>query len=148
VETTIHVLENLQQPVLCSTTQRQQGILHDSYPQARINQLSSPTPPYPSDAQKEANLTSLMAEFQKKNLRRLQSHGWPTLAFFLRDDAIPVKISGSRPISEPLKILFREELNAQIEQFHHPKGPTQCCNTIDPQSLSCSKEKGRRSLLP
>jgi hypothetical protein len=65
MKTTIRVLENLQQPVLCSATQRQLGILHDSYPQARINQLSSPTSPYPSDAQKEANLTSLMAEFPK-----------------------------------------------------------------------------------
>ncbi|KAK4024628.1 hypothetical protein OUZ56_010051 [Daphnia magna] len=92
-------------------------MLHDSYPHARINQRFSPTSPSPSPAKKEADLTSLMAEFPK-------SDGRPSCRFVLRDGAIPMKISGSCPISEPLKITFRKELNAQIEQGIIRKVPT------------------------
>ena len=37
VSVTVHVLENLQQPVLCTATERLLGMLHDGYLHARVN---------------------------------------------------------------------------------------------------------------
>ena len=65
IVTTLHVLEDLQQTVLCSATQRKLGMLHTKYPHARINTISSTPSHQPSDAQKEADLSSLMAEFPR-----------------------------------------------------------------------------------
>ncbi len=62
VATTLYVLEDLQQPVLCSETQRKLSMLHTKYPQARINHISSTSTAQPSEEQKKADLSSLMAE--------------------------------------------------------------------------------------
>ena len=40
----------------------------------------------------------------------------PPCHFFLKEGAIPVKIRGSRPVSEPLRSPFRDELAAQVKQ--------------------------------
>ena len=40
----------------------------------------------------------------------------PPCHFFLKEGAVPVKIRGSRPVSEPLRAPFQDELAAQIKQ--------------------------------
>ena len=116
VSVTVHVLENLQQPVLCTATQRQLGMLHDGYPHARINQLTTLTSPLPTSAQKQADLESIMADFPKVFDGVCRVMDGPPCHFVLHDDAVPVKLRGSRPISEPLKLPFREELTTQVAQ--------------------------------
>jgi hypothetical protein len=39
----------------------------------------------------------------------------PPCHFFLKEGAVPVKIRGSRPVSEPLQAPFRDELDAQVK---------------------------------
>lgn len=87
-------------------------MLHDSYPHARVNHISSSDLLIPSDAQKEADLASLMAEFPKVFDGVCRIMDGPPCHFVLHEDAVPVKLRGSRPISEPLKAPFREELAA------------------------------------
>ena len=55
----------LMTPVLCTATQRQLGMLHDGYPPARVNQLSTMASPMPTATQKQADLESIMADFPK-----------------------------------------------------------------------------------
>ena len=112
----IRVLEDLQQAVLCSDTQRLLGMLHDDYPHARVNHISPAHSVDPSTTEKEADLAALMAEFPTVFDGICRVMDGPPCHFVLRDDAVPVKIRGSRPISEPLKAPFREELAAQISQ--------------------------------
>ena len=106
----------LMTPVLCTATQRQLGMLHDGYPHARVNQLSTMVSPMPTATQKQADLESIMADFPKVFDGVCRVMDGPPCHFVLHDDAVPVKLRGSRPISEPLKLPFREELAAQVAQ--------------------------------
>jgi hypothetical protein len=116
VATTLYELEDLQQPVLCSETQRKLGMLHTKYPHARINHISSTSTSQPSEEQKKEDLSSLMAEVPRVFDGVFRVMSGPPCRFVLKEGAVPVKIRGSRPISEPLRIPFRDELAAQVKQ--------------------------------
>ena len=110
---TLHVLENLQQPVLCTATQRHASRWLPSRPRqpAVYNGFAN------AYSHSEAGGPGVHhGRLSQSFRRRLQGHGWPPCHFVLHDDAVPVKLRGSRPISEPLKLPFREELAAQVAQ--------------------------------
>ena len=116
VATTLYVLENLQQPVLCSETQRKLGMLRIKYPHARINHITSRPTFQPSEAQKEADLATLMAEVPRVFDGVCRVMAGPPCHFVLKVGAVPVKIRGSRPISKPLRVPFRDELAGKLKQ--------------------------------
>ena len=116
VPTTIHVLENLQQPVLCTATQRNLGMLPVKYPHARLHSISADYQFEPSESQKETDLAAIMAEVPRVFDGVCRIMAGPPCHLALKDGAIPVKIRGSRPISEPLKAPFRDELTTQVKQ--------------------------------
>ena len=70
----------------------------------------------PLDSQKQADLAALMEEKPRvfDGVCRIMAR--PPCHFVLKDGAVPVKIRGFRPVSKPLRIPFRNELTAQIEQ--------------------------------
>jgi hypothetical protein len=116
VATILYVLEDLQQPVLCSETQRKLGMLHTKYPHARINHITSRPTFQPSEAQKVADLASLMAEVPRVFDGVCRVIAGPPCHFVLKEGAVPMKIRGSRPISEPLQLPFCDELAGQLKQ--------------------------------
>ena len=116
VTTTLYILEDLQRPVLCSKTQRKLGMLHTKYPHARINHISSTPTSQPSEEQKKADLASLMGEVPLVFDGVCRVMTGPPCHLFLKEGAVPVKIRGSRPVSEPLRGPFKDELAAQVKQ--------------------------------
>ena len=91
-------------------------MLHIKYPHARINHITSRPTFQPSEAQKEADLESLMAEVQRVFDGVCRVMAGPLCHFVLKEGAVPVKIRGSRPISKPLRVPFRDELAGQLKQ--------------------------------
>jgi hypothetical protein len=91
-------------------------MLHSKYPHARINHISSTSTFQPSEEQKKADLSFLMAEVPRVFDGVCRVMTGPPCHFFLKEGAVPVKILGSRPVSEQLRSPFRDELAAQIKQ--------------------------------
>jgi hypothetical protein len=91
-------------------------MLHTKYPHACINHISSTSTYQPPEEQKKADLASLMAEVPRVFDGVCRVITGPPCHFFLKEGAVPVKIHGSRPVSEPLQAPFRDELAAQLKQ--------------------------------
>ncbi len=91
-------------------------MLHTKYSHARINNISSTSTYQPSEEQKKADLVTLMAEVPRVFDGVCRVMNGPPCHFFLKEGAVPVKIHGSRPVSEPLLAPFRDELAAQVKQ--------------------------------
>ncbi|KZS01598.1 Uncharacterized protein APZ42_001698, partial [Daphnia magna] len=91
VQSTVHVLENLRQPVLSNPTQQKLGMIPVDYPNIRVHQVSTTRP---SDEQIARDLSKLMAE-------RLNMFDGICRVM----DCEPV-----RNIAEPLIPMFEEEL--------------------------------------
>ncbi|KZR98357.1 Uncharacterized protein APZ42_006266, partial [Daphnia magna] len=106
VLTTIHVLENLQQPVLSKDTQKKLGILPLDYPHWRVQQVTT----YPTDLEKANRLKSLMAAHPLIFDGICRPMVGPPCHFQLADGAIPSAMRGSRPVSIPLLPKLKTEL--------------------------------------
>lgn len=107
--TTVHVLEKLKQAAICTTTQWRLGMVHDGYPRAKVSVLRS----HLLLAKKKTDLSGLMDEYPHvfDGICRVMSG--PPCPFSLKEGATPIKMHGSRPVSEPLKKPSREELAEQ-----------------------------------
>lgn len=112
VNTTIHVLRDLKQPVLSKCSQQELGMLPLGYPHARINVVTNATP---SDDRKKADLSQLMNERPSIFDGECRPMAGPPCRFHLKDDAQPVAMRGSRPVSVPLLPKVKAELDALEE---------------------------------
>ncbi|KZR98351.1 Uncharacterized protein APZ42_006273, partial [Daphnia magna] len=107
VQSTVHVLENLRQPVLSKTTQQKLGMIPVDYPKVRVHQVSIT---HPSDEQIARDLSELMAERPKKFDGICRVMDCEPVHLTLGEGAIPVEIREYRNIAEPLIPMFEEEL--------------------------------------
>ena len=113
VESTVHVLEDLKQPVLSKSTQQQLGMIPAGYPNVRIQQVTATRP---SDKQKAADLAKLMADHPKVFDGVCREMDCEPVHLTLREGAVPVQIRGHRNVAEPLMEMFHDELMSQVEQ--------------------------------
>ncbi|KZS16536.1 Uncharacterized protein APZ42_017711 [Daphnia magna] len=118
VVTSVHVLQDLQQPVISKAKQKKLGMLPAQYPHACVLAaiLSSKSGVLElSDIQ--STMIGLMAEVPSifdgvcRPMRGAPCH------FQLKEDAVPSSISGSRPISVPLMPKVKRELDS-LEKQH------------------------------
>jgi hypothetical protein len=119
-------------------------MVHDGYPKAKVNTLKH----HPSPTKKKADLAGLMDEHPRVFDGVCRVMSGPPYHFSLKDGATPVKMHGSRPVSEPLKKPFREELAEHRGQRHHPESSTRHHNAVDPRRSSGSKKEKWRRILP
>jgi hypothetical protein len=120
VATSIHVLQDLQQPVVSKETQKKLGMLPAQYPHscvlASIPSSESSAPDYPESPVIQSTLIGLMSEVPSifdgvcRPMRGAPCH------FQLKDDAVPSSIRGSRPISVPLMPKVKRELDSLEKQ--------------------------------
>lgn len=84
-------------------------MVHDGYPRAKVSVLRS----HLLLAKKKTDLSGLMDEYPHvfDGICRVMSG--PPCPFSLKEGATPIKMHGSRPVSEPLKKPSREELAEQ-----------------------------------
>ena len=113
VQSTVHVLEDLRQPVLSKSTQQQLGMIPIDYPNARVHQVAVVRP---SDEQRAKDLAKLMAEHPKVFDGVCKEMNCEPVHLTLREGAIPVQIRGHRNVAEPLMQMFKDELMSQVEQ--------------------------------
>jgi hypothetical protein len=73
-------------------------MVHDGYPRAKINMLKR----YPSPAKKKADLASLMDEYPRVFDGICRAMSRQPCHFSLKEGASPVKMHGSRSVSEQL----------------------------------------------
>jgi hypothetical protein len=98
-------------------------MLHIKYPHARINHITSRPTFQPSEAQKEADLATLMAEVPRVFDGVCRVMAGPPCHFVLKEGAVPVKIRGSRPFGTTPSTFSRRT-----------GGPTQTRN--NPESIA------------
>jgi hypothetical protein len=113
VQSTIHVLENLRQPVLSKTTQQKLGMIPVDYPNVRVHQVSTA---HPLDEQTPRDMSKLIAERPKVFDDVCRVMDCEPVHLTLREGAIPVQIRGHRNISEPFIPMFKNKLMSQVDQ--------------------------------
>ena len=113
IQSTVHVLENLKQPVLSKITQQKLGMIPAEYPNVRVHQVATVRP---SDEQRAKDLSKLMAEYPKVFDGVCREMDCEPVHLTLREGAIPVQIRGHRNVAEPLIQMFKDELMSQVEQ--------------------------------
>jgi hypothetical protein len=117
VATTIHVLRDLQQPVLSKASQKQFGMLPAQYPHSCVLAAVMP-PPLPASTQIDdvmATLHVLMAECPLIFDGVCRPMRGPPCHFQLNEGAVPSAIRGSRPIAVPLMPRVKQELDSLEE---------------------------------
>ena len=137
VGTKIHVLDDLQQPVLSKSTQRKFGMIPAGYPHEKAdysnkaehldhrpisevfrNILAISTPAtqitngvsHPSPEEKQKDIQKIMGEFPNIVDGRCRAMRGPPCHFELQEGAKPVSMRGSRPVAVPLMPRLKEEL--------------------------------------
>jgi hypothetical protein len=108
VNTAIHVLRELKQPVLSKRSQQMMGMLPAAYPHTYVGMVAS-TPP--TDSQRQADLKTLMNECPRIFDGTCHQMSGPPCHFELVENARPVAIRGSRPVSVPLLPKVKAELD-------------------------------------
>lgn len=114
IESTVHVLEDLRQPVLLRSSQQQLGMIPVDYPHFRVHQITDTD--RPSKEQRDFDLAKLMAAHPKVFDGVCRELDCEPVHPTLREGAIPVQIRGHRNIAEPLMQMFHDELMSQVEQ--------------------------------
>ena len=114
VEATVHVLQDLKQPVLSKLTQQKLGMIPREYPHARVHQVKANN--RPSDRKRAADLANLMDKYSKVFDGICREMDCDPVHLTLRDGATPTQIRGHRNVAEPLMQMFHDELTSQIEQ--------------------------------
>lgn len=117
VLTTIHVLKNLQQPVLSKYTQKKLGILLLSYLHWRVHITTAEA----TDFQKAEKLKSLMAPHPLIFDGVCRPMVGPPCHFQLAEGAVPLAMRGSQPVAIPLLPKRKKELDTLGEQLIIPK---------------------------
>ena len=126
VSTTVHVLDDLYQPVISKATQLTLGMLPEGYPHAShssakktgnwanepfVNLLARQVPKAlainainvaPTAEEKKADMENLMTEFQTTFDGKCRPMDGPPCHFMMKDGAVPVAMRGSRPVAVPL----------------------------------------------
>ena len=117
VATSIHVLQDLQQPVVSKETQKKLGMLPAQYPHTCVlASIPSSESSVPESPVIQSTLIGLMSEVPSifdgvcRPMRGAPCH------FQLKDDAVPSSIRGSRPISVPLMPKVKRELDSLEKQ--------------------------------
>jgi len=114
VQSTVHVLVDLKQPVLSKGTQRKLGMIPAQYPHVRaepraaVNSLTS--------SQKKKDCAELMAAHTKVFDGVCRTMEGPPAHLTLREGAIPAQAKGYRSPSVPLEEAYRKELAKQRDQ--------------------------------
>jgi hypothetical protein len=142
--TTVHVLKKLKQAVICTKTQQKLGMIYDGYFLARVNQVyTRPTP-----KQMKKDFDQLMAEHPRVFDGVCRIMTGPPCHFHLKEGAIPTKIRGLRPVSEPLKQPLKEELAEQVAQGILRKVPPEATTPWIQGALVDPKKNGGVRLCP
>ena len=115
VTTNFHVLTDLRQPIISKDTQRRLGMLPTGYPN-QVFHVHATEDAGPSEAQKQADLQKLIAEFPQICDGVCRPMAGPPCHFELKPDAIPMAIRGSRPVAEPLLPRLKAELDSLEKQ--------------------------------
>ena len=117
VATSIHVLQDLQQPVVSKETQKKLGMLPAQYPHTCVlASILSSESSVPESPVIQSTLIGLMSEVPSifdgvcRPMRGAPCH------FQLKDDAVPSSIRGSRPISVPLMPKVKREFDSLEQQ--------------------------------
>ena len=114
VESTVHVLVDLMQPVISKQTQQQLGMLPAGYP----HNHHSPKPVVMSVTtdQKKKDLADLVAAHPKVFDGVCRPMDCSPVHFVLKEGSVPVQARGIRNIAEPLLQPFKDELEKQRKQ--------------------------------
>ena len=118
VATTIHVLRDLQQPVLSKASQKLFGMLPAQYPHSYVLAAVMP-PPLPASTPIDDVIPTLRVLMEECLLifdgvcRPMRG---PPCHFQLKEGAVPSAIRGSRPISVPLMPRVKQELDSLEDQ--------------------------------
>ena len=115
VTTTIHVLVDLEQPVLSKATQKKLGMIAHGYPHVRVHQVSAVTS-MPSEALKSKDLQAIIDEFPKVFDGVCRVMKCAPVHLTVMEGAVPVQIQGYRRVAEPLLQMYEDELNLQLAQ--------------------------------
>ncbi|XP_057368277.1 uncharacterized protein K02A2.6-like [Daphnia carinata] len=117
VATSIHVLQELQQPVISKATQKRFGMLPAQYPHAcMLAALTLPQAEHPAAPDVQSTLNELMAEVPSIFDGVCRPMLGSPCHFRLKEDAVPSSIRGSRPIAVPLMPKVKRELDMLEEQ--------------------------------
>ena len=114
VKSTIHVLEDLIQPVLSKETQLKIGMIPPDYPHTRVQKIQQRG--HPSEDQKTADLDKLIAEHPKVFDGICRKMDCEPVHLTLREGTVPVQVRGCRKVAEPLMEMFKLELEKQVQQ--------------------------------
>ncbi|KZR97579.1 Uncharacterized protein APZ42_007458, partial [Daphnia magna] len=96
VNTAIHVLRELKQPVLSKRSQQTLGMLPAAYPHAYVGMVASKPP---TDRQRQADLKTLMNECPRIFDGTCHQMSGPPCHFQLMENSQPLAMRGSCPIS-------------------------------------------------
>ena len=133
IHTTIHVLQDLQQPVLSTRSMKALGMLHSGFPHIRVNEIKINTANFPrllsrempcsgvaliitAATNKERDLEKRMSDFKIIFDGECRPMNGPPCRFELVERATPVAMRGSRPVAEPLKPRLKIELDSLEQQ--------------------------------
>ena len=106
--TTIHVYEDLDEPLLSHNSLRALGLLPASWP--RVSQLKSS----PSQTEIEQTKAQLMSEFSDVfDDSKLHPMSGPPMEIKLQSDATPRCVNGSRPIP----FAYRDQVKSQLDDM-------------------------------
>nr|CAH0109788.1 unnamed protein product [Daphnia galeata] len=147
VTTTLYVLEDLQQPVLCSEIQRKLGMLHSKYPHPHINQISSTQTYQPSEEQKKADLASLMAEIPRVFDGVCRVMTGPHLPFLFQRRSSSGENWLQTSIGTTSSPLSRRS-GSSGQTSYNPKSTARGSHALDSRSSRRSKKAGLHSILP
>lgn len=111
IDTTIHVLRELKQPVLSKKSQQALHMLPPGYPHTYVSLVTGPV----SSDRRKVDLDRLMGEFPTIFDGKCRPMAGPPCHFQLTDGAKPVALRGSRPVSVPLLPRLKAEFQSLEE---------------------------------
>lgn len=117
INTTIHILKDLKQPVISKATQVKLGMLSPEYPHTRTPRSTVATmSAAPTEQTKQQDLAVLKELFPKVFDGVCRPMKGKPCHLTVREGTVPVQARRPRPVSEPLLPATIKELQLQIDQ--------------------------------
>ena len=112
----MHVLVDLEQPVLSKATQKKLGMIANNYPHSRVWQVKADSASNPTKEQKMKDLAEIIAESPQVFDGVCRIMKGDSVHLTLREGSVLKQTYGYKQFSAPLLIPFEEKLNLQKTQ--------------------------------